>query len=87
MNRIADILKKIYGYGIVTALFGGGVTVFGFIAAMCIGGETAAAICAFIYEKIFLWLIIGADIVVLLGLIAMYLSKEKSMTLQTEKKK
>ena len=87
MNKIADILKKIYGYGIVIALFGGGATVFGFIAAMCIGGEAATAICSFIYEKIFLWLIIGADIIVLMGLAAMYLSKEKSMTLQTEKKK
>ena len=86
MKKVADILKKIYGYGIVIALFVGGLTVFGYLAAMFIGGETAEAICVFIYKKFFLWLIIGADIIVLLGLVAMYLSKEKSMTLETGKK-
>ena len=87
MNKVADILKKIYGYGIMIALFAGGATVFGYIAAMFIGGETATAICTFIYKKLFLWLIIGADVIVLLGLAALYLSKEKSMTLQTGKNK
>ena len=87
MKKVADILKKIYGYGIVVALFAGGATVLGYIAAMIIGGETATAICTFIYKQLFLWMIIGADIIVLLGLVAMYLSKEKSMTLETGKKK
>lgn len=87
MKKVADVLKKIYGYGIVVALFAGGATVFGYIAAMIIGGEAATTICTFLYKKVFLWLIISADIIVLLGLVAMYLSKEKSMTLQTGKKK
>ena len=86
MKKIADILKKIYGYGIVIALFLGGATVFGYIAAMFIGGATAEAICVFIYKKFFLWLIIGADTIVLLGLVAMYLSNEKAMTLERKKK-
>lgn len=87
MKKVADILKKIYGYGIVAALFGGGATVLGFLAALIIGGDTATAICVFIYKKLFLWMIIGADVIVLLGLVAMYLSKEKSMTLNKKKKK
>ena len=87
MEKIASVLKKIYGYGIVTALFTGGATVLGYIVAMFIGGETATAICTFIYKKFFLWLIIGADIIVLLGLVAMYMSKEKTMTLEGSKKK
>lgn len=86
MNKLADILKKIYGYGMVIALLGGGATVLGYMAALLIGGETATAICAFIYKKLFLWLIIGTDIIVLIGLAAMYLAKEKSMTLETKKK-
>lgn len=87
MEKTAKILKKIYGYGIFAALFLGGATVLGYIAAMIIGGETAVAICAFIYKKIFLWLIIGADLIVLLGLVAMYLAKEKSMNLDKGRKK
>ena len=87
MKKVSDILKKIYGYGVVVALFLGGATVLGYIAALIIGGETAMAICTFIYKKLFVWLIIGADIDVLLGLVAMYLAKEKSMILETGKKK
>ena len=82
MQRIAKILKKIYGYGILAALFLGGTTVAGYIVAMFIGGDTATAICTFIYKTLFKWLIIGADIVVLIGLVSMYLSKEKSMHLE-----
>lgn len=87
MEKVITILKKIYGYGITIALFGGGLTLLGFIAAMFIGGETATAICEFIYKKLFTWLFVGSNIVVLLGLVAMYLSKEKSMTLEKRKKK
>ncbi len=87
MKKAGEFLKKIYGYGIVAALFIGGFTVVGYIAAMFIGGDTATAICTFIYKKLFLWLIIGADIVVLLGLVSMYLTKEKSMNLDKKKSK
>ena len=87
MEKVIIILKKIYGYGITIALFGGGITLIGFIVAMFIGGETATAICEFIYKKFFTWLFIGSNIVVLLGLAAMYLSKEKSMTLEKREKK
>lgn len=87
MKKAGEFLKKIYGYGIVAVLFIGGFTVVGYIAAMIIGGDTAAAICYFIYKKLFLWLIIGADIVVLLGLVSMYLTKEKSMNLEKHKSK
>ena len=82
MQKITKILKKIYGYGILAALFLGGATVIGYIVAMFIGGDTATAICTFIYKALFKWLIIGADIIVLIGLVSMYLSKEKSMNLE-----
>ncbi len=87
MKKAGEFLKKIYGYGIVAALFIGGFTVVGYIAAVIIGGDTAAAICSFIYKKLFLWLIIGADIIVLLGLVSMYLTKEKSMNLEKHRSK
>ena len=86
MKRIADVLKTVYGYGIMICLFAGGATVFGYLAALIIGGETAEAICKFLYKGFFPWLIIGAGCIVLLGLIAMYLSKESSMKLDKKKR-
>ncbi|MBO2517898.1 MAG: hypothetical protein CW338_11635 [Clostridiales bacterium] len=87
IEKTARVLKKIYGYGILAALFIGGATVVGYIAAMIIGGDTATAICTFIYKTLFKWLILGADVIVLIGLLAMYLSKETSMTLDKSRKK
>ncbi len=79
MKKFSEILKTVYGYGIMICLFAGGISVIGYIAALIIGGETATAICTFIYKKYFLWLIIGASGIVLLGLLAMYLSGESAM--------
>ena len=85
-KKISDVLKTIYGYGIMAALFIGGATVLVYVAALIIGGDTAAAICTFIYKVFFKYLIIGAGCVVLLGFVAMYLSGESSMKLDRHKK-
>lgn len=85
-KKISEILKKIYGWGILACLFIGGATVLGYIAALIIGGDTAAAICEFIYKEFFYYMFLIADGFVLLGLIAMYLAGEKSMLLQKKKK-
>lgn len=85
--KISGVIKKIYGYGIAISLILGGLTVLAYIAALIIGGDTAALICDFIYNKFFHYLIIVSNIIVLLGLLAMYLSGEKSMTLDKEKRK
>lgn len=86
MEKVTKVLKKIYGYGIVIALFASALTVLGYLAALFIGGEVATAICVFIYKKLFVSLIIAGDIIVLLGVLAMYLSKEKAMILEKKKK-
>lgn len=84
-KEVAKILKKIYGWGIMLSVFLGGFTVFGFIAALIIGGETGFTICEFLYKKVFTFLIYAADIFVLLGLISMYFNGEKSMTMKKTK--
>ncbi len=86
MKKISDILKTIYGYGIAFCLFAGGATVIGYLAALVIGGETAAAICTFLYKTALHDLILAAGCFVLLGLLAMYLSGESSMKLDKKKK-
>ena len=84
-KKIASVLKLIFGYGIMIVLFTGGLTFFGYLAALIIGGETAAAICAFIYKTIIPVIIKGSTILVLLGLVAMYMNGEMALT--SDKKK
>ena len=79
-KRISDILKNIFGYGVMIALFAGGLTFFGYVAALIIGGDIAAAICAVIYKGILPVIIYLAVSMVLLGLLAMYLSGETALT-------
>ena len=80
-------MKTVFGYGIMIALFSGGLTFFGYMAALIIGGDIAAAICTFIYKQIIPAIIYLAVIMVLLGLVAMYLSGEVSLTSERKKAK
>lgn len=84
-KKILDILKMVFGYGIMAVLFLGGFTFFGYVAALIIGGDTASAICAFIYEDFISVIIYASTILVLLGIVIMYLSGQTALT--TEKKK
>ena len=85
MKQLSERCKIVFGYGIMIALIAGGLTFFGYMAALIIGGDVAAVICAFIYKRITPVIIYLAVSMVLLGLVAMYLAGEKSLT--PEKKK
>ncbi len=84
-KKIADVLKMIFGYGIMATLFAGGLTFFGYVAALIIGGDTATMICTVIYKDIIPVIIYASVIMVLLGLVIMYLNGEVALT--PEKKK
>lgn len=86
LKKIADICKLIFGYGIMICLFVGGLTFFGYLAALIIGGDTAAMICTFVYKEIIPVMIYVNAIMVLLGLFSMYLAGEKALT-PTKKEK
>lgn len=79
-KKIAGVLKMIFGYGIMISLFVGGLTFFGYVAALIIGGETATAICAFLYKTVLPIVIYLSTAMVVLGLVAMYLNGEISLT-------
>lgn len=79
-KKIAAVLKTIFGYGIMICLFAGGLTFFGYLAALIIGGETATAICAFLYKTVIPVIIKISTYMVLLGLVAMYLNGENALT-------
>jgi len=80
LKKISDVLKMIFGYGIMICLFVGGLTFFGYVAALIIGGETATAICVFMYKQLMPVVIYATTILVLLGLVAMYLAGEVALT-------
>lgn len=84
-KKISAVLKTVFGYGIMICLFAGGLTFFGYIAALIIGGDTAADICNFIYKTIVPYIIKTSTIMVLLGLVAMYLNGEMALTSNKKK--
>lgn len=86
-KKISAVLRTVFGYGIMICLFAGGLTFFGYLAALCIGGETATAICVFIYKSLFPIIIKLSTVLVLLGLVVMYLNGEKALTADADKKK
>ena len=85
MKKASAVLKTIFGYGIMICLFAGGLTFFGYLAALIIGGETATAICVLIYKTIIPIIIKTSTSLVLLGLLVMYLNGELALT--SDKKK
>lgn len=85
-NKFIDLLKMVFGYGIMITLFVGGFTFFGYLAALIIGGNTATTLCVFIYEKIVPVMIYATTITVLLGLVIMYLSGQTALSAKTKKK-
>lgn len=86
MKKFTDIILTIFAVGVLAALFIGGLTLLGYIVALCIGGEGATAICVFIHKKLFPWIIRFTSVFVGLGLLGMYLSKVKALTVSQDKK-
>ena len=78
-KKIADVFKLFFGYGIMIVLFAGGLTFFGYVLALIIGGETAAAICTWIYKSFIPVIIYASTILILFGLATMYLAGEKAL--------
>ena len=88
------IAKIVLGYALMLSLFVGGATFFAFIIALCLGGEAAVQICAFIKAYIIPAVTYTSTVSVLLGLLLMYLSgesalsaKKKARSISSENKK
>ena len=86
-KKIAGIGKLIFGYGIAIVLFAGGLTFFGYVAALIIGGDTASAICTWIYKTFVPIMVYASTILILFGLLCMYLAGEKALTPDKKKAK
>ena len=80
MLKIANAIKKVFGYGIMLSLFLGGLTFFAFVVALIVGGDTAVMICDVVYNKFIPVLIYATNVFVAMGLVAMYFAGEKALT-------
>lgn len=80
VKKLSDVFKIIFGYGIMIVLFAGGLTFFGYLAALIIGGELAETICTFIYKQFIPLIIYMSTILILFGLLSMYMAGEKALT-------
>ena len=85
-KKISNVCKLIFGYSILIALAVGGMTFFGYVVALILGGDTAILICDFIYKKIIPVMIYVNTSTVLFGLVAMYLAGELALTPAKNKK-
>ena len=86
LMKASKICKLLFGYGIMFVLFAGGLTFFGYLAALFVGGSAAEAICIFIYKKIIPVIVYTANCLVIFGLISMYLAGELALTTNKKKK-
>ena len=80
LKKISNVFKIIFGYGIEIVLFEGGLTFFGYVIALIIGGETALNICTWIYKSFIPVIIKASTILILFGLLTMYMAGEKALT-------
>jgi len=86
MKKISEKLKIVFGYGIMLTLFVGGLTFFGYLVALIIGGDTAVLICEVIYLQIVPIMIKATTILIMFGLVTMYLAGEMALTASKQNK-
>ena len=85
MKKASDILLKIFAYGIIACLFAGGLSLVGYLVGLVIGGEAATNLCAWVFKTYLPWVIKATSVFTFIGLIGMYLSKQKALVATTEK--
>ena len=87
-EKIGQIIKVIVGWGIYITLIAGGLTFFGFVIALIIGGGkdgTGHQMAVFIQGTLFPFIIRLASFTVFLGLIGMYVNKQRALSLMSDK--
>jgi len=87
MKKLTDILLKVFAVGIIVCLFAGGLSLLGYLVALIIGGEIATNLCTFVFEAYFPWVIKFTSVFTGVGLLGMYFSKQKALTVTSENKK
>lgn len=79
-------LNRLFGLGVLLALFCGALSVVGYLIAFFIGQNNAEILCSFIQKECYPYMIQLATISVGIGLISMYLSGSKALSMSTKKR-
>lgn len=74
MKKVVSVLEWIIGIALACCLFLGGLGFLGFVAALCVGGDTAAAICEFLSKTYYVYLIKASTVTVILCFVLQYCS-------------
>lgn len=88
-KKIGNILQKIFGWGVFLCLIAGGITFFGFLVALIIGGgegSVAQTIAVWIQKTYFPIVIRCTAISILIGLVGMYFRRESALSITSDKK-
>ena len=87
MKKITNILLSIFSIGILCSLASGVLMFLSYIYALIIGGTEATEICYFILKECTPWVIKFTSIIIGIGLITMYLKKQRALAIVKEDKK
>lgn len=82
MKKLNNILLTIFSIGMIAVLFAGGLSFVGYVAALLIGGNAATEICTFIFKSYLPWIIKATSVFAGIGLVTMYLSRKKALTVK-----
>ena len=74
----ASVIERIFGWGIAACLLAGGLSFPAYLVALILDGDSAVAICDFIYKRAYPVLVILSSSMILLGLVGMVLRGEKA---------
>ena len=86
-EKVLLVLRVVFGCSVAVTLLGGGLTMLCYVAALIIGGDTAAKICEVTYKEIWPIIIKVTNITIVLGLAAMYINGDKALSPSEKKKK
>ena len=84
-DKINEVVKTIFGWGIYCVLIAGGLAFFGFFTGIIIGGESATSLAVFLHKQYFPIVIRISSIVIMLGLLSMYISNKHALSLTLDK--
>lgn len=85
IKKITKVLRTVFACGILLSLFVGGLSLFGYVAALFIGGDTAAQICTFLSKGLMPYVVKASTAMVVLGVVIMYLDGETALTSSKKK--
>ena len=85
MNPLGQKINVVFGWGVYLCLMAGGLAFFGFLVALVIGGPTGEAQAIWLQKQYFPVVIRCTSFIIILGLVGMYVNKEKALSIATDK--